>query len=141
MLVKESRDPSEIGKARGISGYARLASPEEIKAAVVLFGFAGLGGPWYWSWFEPNAAGVLPSPDTIAGGHWWTIGGYNDDKILRTRGRTTIGAWACLNTWGRSWGRHGRFWLPYEYVPSGALDPRDNEWEAWKTIDRIGDVA
>lgn len=139
ILLKEGMLVSKVTRGSGvtlgtrlkIAGYARLSTLEEIKASVLEYGSAWLGSVWSNSWFVPDSRGVLPEPDSIVGGHAYTAIGYNDKKI------TPVGRGALLiqNSWGREWGLTGKFWLPYGYMDL----TNEWDWEAWKTIDILGD--
>lgn len=121
--VTKSSVPVEIGQSRKIAAYARLTTLDEIKAAILTFGAAWLGSSWYNSWFTP-VKGVLPAPDTVAGGHAYTAVGWNDSRQ----------AFRCQNSWSKSYGQNGRFWLPYRFVDW-------NDFDCWRTLDLLGDVA
>lgn len=130
MLVAASKVPEEVGQFRGIEAYARLTSLEEIKVAIRTFGAAGIGSPWYRSWFTPQADGTLDAPDIDDGGHFWDAVGWSDRRrALRAQ-----------NSWGPEWGQKGRFWVPYEYLGDFSDTSVAAPWEAWRTIDRP-DVA
>lgn len=122
--VLASTHANEVGTYKPISAYARLQSIDEIKAAIYLFGSAWLGSVWYDSWFNP-VSGMLPAPDSVAGGHAYTAIGYSSKRH----------AFRCQNSWGPGWSQKGRFWLPYDYVDL----TNQNDWEAWRTIDVLGD--
>jgi C1A family cysteine protease len=72
----------------------------------VVFGFTV-----YQSFESPAVAqsGVLPMPkphEATVGGHAVVAVGYNDSQsqvIVR-------------NSWGASWGDHGYFYMPYQYM-------------------------
>ena len=123
-LVVASSVKAEIGTRHKIASYARLNTVDEILRAIMATGGAWLGSSWYNSWFTPKA-GVLPPPDSVAGGHAYrAIGwrGYGTSKLqLR-----------CPNSWGKSFGQGGRFWLPAEYIDFADFD-------CWSTLDVTGD--
>jgi hypothetical protein len=60
-----------------------------------------LGTTWTADMFTPNRAGIIRPTGPSVGGHAYLCIGYN-----RTRG-----AFRCINSWGKSWGQSGRFWL------------------------------
>jgi papain like protease len=118
-----------------IGSYFRLHTVEEIKAAIFLFGPVVLGTEWYDSWFDPAENGMLPSPafDHSVGGHATLAYGW-DDRIPTgwmegDPPMQAFGAFRVANSWGRSWGDDGDFWMPY-----AALD-QTPDFEAWKSID------
>ena len=54
----------------------------------------------------------MPSPtDTLLGGHAVCIVGYDDSRSI------FIGR----NSWGKSWGDRGYFYIPYDYYDIWAL--------------------
>lgn len=63
-----------------------------------------LGTDWYEAMFDPLADGMVKIGGDVAGGHAYLCYGYDAD---RRRFR-------CQNSWGRSWGDGGRFWLTRE---------------------------
>jgi len=120
--VTKSPLTSEIGARRKISAYARLSSLADIKQAIYSYGAAWLGSSWYDSWFTP-INGVLPAPDSVAGGHAYLAVGWSDSrKQFRIQ-----------NSWGTGWAQSGRAWMPYAYVDF-------TDFDCWRTIDVLGDV-
>ena len=97
--------------------YAVPRDAAAVNAAIYDLGPVVVSTPWYRSWFRP-VAGVLPKPDTVAGGHAIVAYGW-DQRGLRLR-----------NSWGSAWGVGGDCWMPESFVPqiSGA----------WKAVDAIG---
>lgn len=123
VMVTVSPVAAEDGKFRKIAAYARLLSLDDIKQAIFTYGAAWLGSSWYNSWFDP-IGGVLPTPDTVAGGHAYLAIGWSDTrKQLRIQ-----------NSWGTGWAQKGRAWLPYRYVDF-------NDFDCWRTIDVLGDLG
>jgi hypothetical protein len=98
--------------------YAVPVTQADIKSALMTFGPVLISTPWFNSWFHPNAAGVLPAPDTQVGGHAIAVVGWDDTKGFRLQ-----------NSWGSGWGISGDCFLPYAYLP--------RVWEAWKAVDVI----
>jgi hypothetical protein len=121
-LVKNilQSDELHVGDRVKITNYARLNNANDIKTAIVAYGSAWVASDWPNSWFKP-VKGILPAPSGgIAGGHAWTITGYDDSR----------GAWLMQNSWGTSWGSGGRAWLPYSAL-------NQVSWEAWRTITAV----
>ena len=54
---------------------------------------------------------------SIRGGHAVTIIGYDDSKVTHDG----VGAFRMVNSWGRSWGQSGFWWMSYEAVKSSLL--------------------
>lgn len=70
----------------------------------------------YSSFLTRNASrtGIIPMPsakDTVEGGHAIILVGYND---IQRR-------FKCMNSWGKSWGDKGYFYIPYDYILSSNL--------------------
>lgn len=53
------------------------------------------------SMFTPDTTGLVKVEGAIAGGHAFICLGYDDRRS----------AFLFQNSWGRSWGHHGRFWI------------------------------
>lgn len=96
--------------------YAVPLDKLSIQSAIATFGPLLIGTPWYSSWFHP-VAGVLPSPDTVVGGHAIAAIGW-DSRGLRLR-----------NSWGSLWGLSGDAFLPWSMF--------GHVREAWKAVDQI----
>jgi len=62
-----------------------------------------VGTDWTRSMFRPDSSGLVKVEGPIIGGHAWLLVGYDDKKKL------ALGQ----SSWGRGWGRNGRFWLTY----------------------------
>jgi len=120
--VTQSPVPTEIGEYRKVAAYARLYTLNDIKQAIYAYGAAWLGSSWYNSWFSP-VNGVLPAPDSVAGGHAYLAVGWSDTRK----------AFRFQNSWGTGWAQSGRAWLPYAYVDF-------NDFDCWRTIDLLGDI-
>lgn len=106
----------DAGHHRIAAYYAVPRDVAAIKAAIHDLGPIVISTPWYQSWFR-TAAGVLPMPDTVVGGHAIVAYGW-DQRGLRLR-----------NSWGADWGIGGDCWMPDDLVPkiNGA----------WKAVDAI----
>lgn len=92
--------------------YARLVDGVDgILAALAAGHLVSLGSPWFGSWMETDAAGTLPADYSVnAGGHEYLCYGYD----------ATLKLLYCQNSWGKAWGDHGRFAVPFSAI------------EAWK---------
>lgn len=62
-----------------------------------------LGTYWYKSMFTPDAIGMVALKGIRSGGHCYLAIGY-DDKLEVV---------VCQNSWGKTWGKKGRFYLRY----------------------------
>ena len=80
-------------------------------------GFPFIVGIEIYSSFESQSvasSGIIPMPsptDTLLGGHAVCIVGYDDSRSI------FIGR----NSWGKSWGDRGYFYIPYDYLTNATL--------------------
>jgi len=113
---------------RSIANAAITQSIEQLKAALIL-GFPVVFGFTVYDSFEGNdvaTTGNMPMPasgEKVLGGHAVALVGFNDDRK----------AFIVRNSWGASWGDHGYFYMPYEFIanPEYASD----FWSVRKTKD------
>ncbi len=64
-----------------------------------------MGTTWYEGMFSPDPkTGLVKPTGRVAGGHAYLCIGYSEPK----------GAFRYINSWGRSWGQDGRFWMDGE---------------------------
>lgn len=98
------RAGAKVMQAQGrIAEYVWASDVETIKRWVLTRGGIVVGTDWYASMFKTNAWDYLvvnPSSGLV-GGHAWFILGYSAARE----------SFRALNSWGRSWGDQGRFWL------------------------------
>lgn len=81
-----------------INTYAWSTAIDEIKAFVLSKGPVIVGTDWFEDQFSPDANGFVTPTGPLAGGHCYTIIGWDDaDNIT------------FLNSWGSGWGKGGRF--------------------------------
>ena len=76
-----------------------------------------VGGPFFLEWEDAPATGILSVPNlssTIAGGHDTLWLDY-DDTMVTWPGIPT-GAFYCQNSWDITYGKAGRFYVPYVAV-------------------------
>lgn len=75
--------------------------------------------------------GMVPMPLTneeILGGHAVLVVGYDDSK----------GCWLARNSWGKTWGLDGYFWMPYAYFTDANLSSDFWTLQVVKTDDGLG---
>ncbi|MFT3705294.1 MAG: C1 family peptidase [Agriterribacter sp.] len=104
-----------------ILNYQRLnnASLIQLKACLsegypFVFGFTA-----YVSFFKIKKNGVMPMPlpnEKVAGGHAVMAVGYDEKKQV----------FIVQNSWGKSWGDKGYFYMPYAYITDTHLS--DDFW-------------
>jgi C1A family cysteine protease len=98
--------------------YLAIQTLGDLKDAIssnlaVVFGFTV-----YESFESPSVAqtGVMPMPkrgEATVGGHAVVAVGYSDPK----------GYVIVRNSWGASWGDHGYFYMPYQYLTGSRVNP------------------
>lgn len=95
---------------RKIVSYSQLSGPRDVKT-VLSKKLPVIMGLNLWSSFNKiNGSGLMPFPDQrkekIVNNHSVCIVGYRsaDDTLI------------CRNNWGKEWGDHGYFYLPYRVM-------------------------
>lgn len=120
--------------ARKITSYHRVTSLADAKAAVasgvpVIFGFS------VYDSFEGSdiaATGNMPMPDLstekMIGGHCVWMAGYDDKRPYfdSKNNQIGVGCGIIVNSWGKSWGDKGLFYMPYPYLSDRSLS--DDFW-------------
>jgi hypothetical protein len=97
-----------------ISTYAKVSSVDEIKQALMDFGYVVVSMPWHVDYRLDNGVYTYKSNEN-RGYHCVVIYGWDE------RG------WLVHNSWGKSWGQKGRFVVPFDF-----------KWrEAWAVTDSI----
>lgn len=97
-----------------ISTYARVKTTEEIKQALMDFGYVVVSMPWHRDYKLKNGVYTYTSK-AKSGYHCVVIYGWDE------RG------WLVHNSWGSSWGKNGKFIVPFDF-----------KWrEAWAITDAI----
>lgn len=94
-------------------GYAKSYLWAESAADVrawILAGFGGvvLGTVWRSDMMRVDVDGFVSYTGQEEGGHCYYANGWNDRV---RRGGKYVAAVRCQNSWGREWGRQGRFWM------------------------------
>jgi papain like protease len=82
-----------------ISEYLWADTIDLLKNYVLLRGPVIMGTNWYTDMFTPDAYGFVTPTGRLAGGHAWTVIGYNSKKK----------AFRAIQSWGKEWGQNGRF--------------------------------
>lgn len=100
-----------------ISAYFRINSELELKTALKLYGYVVISMPWYKKYKLDKDGCYCPDLKAKKGSHAVVIYGWNDK------------GWKVQNSWGKSWGKNGRFILKYDFKYN----------EAWGAIDTITD--
>lgn len=103
-----------------VSSYMKLDGVDEMKTALMKYGYVLVSMPWY-KYYKLRNGIYTYSPDVLSGYHAVVIYGWNKD------------GWLVQNSWGKSWGRNGRFVIPFAFQFR----------EAWSVTDNIvneGDV-
>ena len=101
------RAGAKVLKAQGmITEYRWSQSLDGLLRAVLEAGPVVVGTNWYEKFFDPDEDGIIGEGDDwgqVAGGHAWIINGATrSHEMFRAK-----------NSWGRSWGMGGRFWIPF----------------------------
>lgn len=97
-----------------ISAYAKVETVEEIKTALMDFGYVVVSMPWHKDYKLKNGVYTYTS-DENRGYHCVVIYGW-DEK-----------GWLVHNSWGTGWGKKGKFIVPFDF-----------KWrEAWAVTDNV----
>lgn len=115
-----------------INAYKKLNNLNEIKQSLALRQQPVLAGIDIYDSFESEEVaktGIVPMPQATEenkGGHAVLIVGYVDKnnmisliKNALSSNEASKGYLIVRNSWGASWGEHGYFYMPYEYVNKG----------------------
>jgi hypothetical protein len=99
------RAGAKILVAKGLVSEYRWATDIDTLATYLLTtGTVVMGTNWYEGMDAPDEGGFVRVTGRTRGGHAWLVLGYN-----RVRG-----VYRCVNSWGKSWGQAGRFWIAGE---------------------------
>ena len=105
----------ESAKPHKISTYAKVKTVDEIKQALMSFGYVVVNMPWYKNYKLKDGVYTYPENPEKSGYHCVIIYGWDE------RG------WLVQNSWGKLWGQNGRFVVPFDF-----------KWtEAWAVTDTI----
>lgn len=104
-----------------ISSYVRVYSGEEIKHAIMEYGYVLASMPWHVDYKLKDGVYTFTTNEK-RGNHCVCICGWNEK------------GWLVHNSWGRNWGQKGRFIVPFDF-----------KWnETWAIVDNIqgeGDIV
>lgn len=116
--VNPSQKVWDMAAQNKISSYHRIddGDLETMKRALAAGDLIGFGFLVYDNFLtmEMATTGVLHRPtvnDSLQGGHAVVLVGYDDAR----------GAFKVRNSWGKSWGLGGYFWIDYDYVADKSL--------------------
>lgn len=98
-----------------ISTYARVYTVDEIKQALMDFGYVVVSMAWHKDYKLKNGVYTFENVNSISGYHCVVVYGWDE------RG------WLVHNSWGHNWGQKGKFVVPFS-----------QKWiEAWAVTDEI----
>jgi C1A family cysteine protease len=113
---KPCPNADELAKPYRIQSYAYLETPDEMRESLFVNGpFVAGVFVFEKAWNAAEKTGVIPMPekdDPEVGGHAICVVGYDDKKKL----------FKFKNSWGKSWGKKGYGFLPYEYLAKHSMD-------------------
>lgn len=128
---KISERPPALQKDCRINNYMRV-SPDlvSIKAAlamgyIISFGFQVTSG---FMSEETERTGIVRKwkrGERMLGGHAVVAVGYNEEM---TDGVLSYPSLICRNSWGKSWGNSGHFYLPFDWITTPGMS--DDFWLA-----------
>jgi hypothetical protein len=103
-----------------ITGYSRVLTSRDLKAATLQQYPAGIGIAVYESFEHIGPDGFCPMPaagEALLGGHWmYGNVAYQDDSSVPGGGYFTV-----QNSWGVGFGRNGMIFVPYAYLDNPNL--------------------
>jgi C1A family cysteine protease len=119
--VKPSNAAYTDAANRKVTGYQRCADFAAVKNALATGNPVVVGFLAYSSFYNITSNGIMPYPNVnteqLLGGHAVCIVGYNDNF----GGITGNGRFICKNSWGRTWGNNGYFYMPYQVIQNTAM--------------------
>jgi hypothetical protein len=98
-----------------ISTYVKVKKVNEIKQALMNYGYVVVSMPWYKNYKLKNGVYTYPTNPEKSGYHCVVIYGWDE------RG------WLVQNSWGKYWGQKGCFVVPFDFKWS----------EAWAVTDTV----
>lgn len=105
--------PFKVLRNRGqIREWRWVFGIQDLRDTLNAHGPVAIGSWWYADMFHPDDKGYVSVSGAKVGGHayeiyWWDA---DDDR------------YGALNSWGRSWGRNGRFWITSDQMETLLLD-------------------
>lgn len=117
VVSEKENEYKELASPHRISAYIRLNSEKEMKTALMEYGPILVSMTTYKKvdLVGDNKVYTLTEESTKSGRHCVMIYGWNEE------------GWLTQNSWGRNWGRYGRFVIPYSFKLN----------EAWGIADDI----
>lgn len=110
----------KVLKARGfVSEYRWAFTLDDALAHILLHGPMVFGTTWYEGMMEADKSGFVTIKGEPVGGHAYLVNGANRDKKCPDG---TVGAFRCVQSWGKGWGQQGRFWLSFKDATALILD-------------------
>lgn len=112
--AKVMRAHGVIGEYRWVGDDPAMTTDEKLDELLDALAFAPVtcGADWPENMNYPNGEGFVSYDGQFAGlGHQWVMNGFNkngkddDERYIRNK-----------NSWGRSWGRSGRFYMTFRQV-------------------------
>ena len=102
MIAEKKDDYAEAAAKSKLINYCRLYSEREIKKALMNQGAVVVGITTFKNNMKTHIE--VPTKDSVkSGGHAMCCVGWNKD------------GWIVQNSWGKTWGDHGKCYLPYDY--------------------------
>jgi hypothetical protein len=89
---------------------------DDLTKTVAQNGPAAVGVDWHSGFDVPDSDGLVHPSGVIRGGHEFAVLGWHADTTL---GAPRAGVFECLNSWGISYGKAGRFFVTHDDM--GAL--------------------
>lgn len=87
-----------------IKEYNWTWSVNNVANAILEYGPVVVGTPWYEGFMEPDEEGNVSIYGNVLGGHAYVITGVNLNE----------GKLRCKNSWGKEYGKGGRFLMTFE---------------------------